>query len=48
MPTSSSRKKIRNSFTRSWMLSQVEAMARGVRKVVSSTSSRLMPSTPRW
>src|SRR3990172_6048085 len=48
MPTSSNRKKAMNSLTRSWTALQVERMEMGVRNVVSSTSSRLRPSIPRW
>ena len=37
-----------NSRTRSSTDSQLHSSAMGVRNVVSTTSSRLMPSTPRW
>ena len=37
-----------NSFQRLSMASQEESMAMGIRNVVRSTSSRLIPSTPRW
>ena len=46
MPTSSSRKKIMKSLTRSSTAVQVERMEIGVRKVVSRTSRMLRPSTP--
>ena len=48
MPVSSSSMVTTNSFTRSSMACQAEARAIGVRNVVSSTSSRLMPSMPMW
>src|SRR5215207_3365406 len=47
MPTSSSRKKIMKSLTRSSTAVQVERMEIGVRKPVSNTSRMLNPSTPR-
>src|SRR5450759_2333680 len=46
MPTSSRRKKIMKSLTRSSMAVQVERMEMGERKVVNRTSRMLRPSTP--
>ena len=40
--------KIRYSLTRFPIYVQDERTAMGIRKVVSRTSQRLMPSTPRW
>ena len=36
------------AFTRSWMDDQEPRSAMGVRKVVRSTSHRLIPSRPTW
>ena len=36
------------ALEQSWMDSQEQRIARGVRNVVKSTRKRLMPSTPRW
>jgi len=43
--TSSAMKK---PFTFSWIELHEHRMASGVRKVVSRTRNKLMPSTPRW
>ena len=39
---------IANSFQRDSIDVHEESSASGIRKVVSSTSSTLMPSTPTW
>ena len=39
---------IANSFQRRSIECHEESRTSGIRKVVSSTSSRLIPSTPRW
>jgi len=48
MPVSSRSMAIMNSFVRSSIACQAEASASGMRNVVRSTSSTLMPSTPTW
>ena len=48
IPVSRTSMAITNSFVRSSMACQAEASAIGMRSVVRSTRSRLMPSIPMW
>jgi hypothetical protein len=46
MPLSRNSMQMMNSRLRAWMLSQEARRVSGMRKVVKTMSSRLMPSTP--
>ena len=48
MAVSITRMAMKKPFTFSWIDSQEQRIASGVRNVVSRTRNRLMPSTPRW
>ncbi len=45
---SSSSRRMKNSFTRSWIDFQEASTQKGTRKVVSTTSQSEMPSMPTW
>ena len=48
MAVSITSREMKKPFTFSWIDSQEQRMAIGVRNVVSRTRKRLMPSTPMW